>query len=162
MHPNGLLLERLFTSLDQHNHEAMAACYHPQATFRDIAFELRGQRQIHAMWHMICQPDGHDSDIRTTFAVQQVDEDTGRANVVDDYTFHETGNKVHNVITSEFRFQDGLIVEHRDNCDPRLWGKMAFGGIKGWMAGRVRWLRSRAARKLIRAFEENHPEYREA
>ncbi|TWT51799.1 hypothetical protein CA85_51690 [Allorhodopirellula solitaria] len=32
----------------------MAACYHKNATLTDIAFRLKSQTQIHAMWHMIC------------------------------------------------------------------------------------------------------------
>ena len=68
------------------DHEAMASCYHSSATFEDIAFDLRGVRQIHAMWHMICE-----RDIRVTFEVLDADEHNGRVNVVDDYTFSSTG-----------------------------------------------------------------------
>ena len=55
MHTNAILLQRLFTSLDQHDHRSMADCYHTEARFTDIAFDLRGENKIHAMWHMICQ-----------------------------------------------------------------------------------------------------------
>ena len=43
MHANEILLRRLFDALDRHDHAAMAACYQPDATFRDIAFDLRGR-----------------------------------------------------------------------------------------------------------------------
>jgi len=52
MHSNATLLHKLFTSLDNHDHKEMSACYHPDATFSDIAFNLKGRKQIHAMWHM--------------------------------------------------------------------------------------------------------------
>ena len=65
MHTNGVLLQRLFTALDDHDHRTMAGCYHPAATFRDIAFDLAGESEIRAMWHMICE----NTDIRATFEV---------------------------------------------------------------------------------------------
>lgn len=46
--------------------EEPAACYHPDATFEDIAFPLRGKKQIHGMWHMIAETDlvgGRGSDL---------------------------------------------------------------------------------------------------
>jgi hypothetical protein len=55
MHANVVLLQKLFTSLNEHNHQAMADCYHAEAAFRDIAFDLRSKEQIHAMWQMICE-----------------------------------------------------------------------------------------------------------
>src|SRR5690349_17236423 len=39
MHTNAVLLQQLFSSLNQHNHEAMAGCYHSKASFTDIAFD---------------------------------------------------------------------------------------------------------------------------
>ena len=53
------IAERLFDALDRHDHESMATCYSETATFHDIAFDLRGKRRIHAMWHMICEGDIH-------------------------------------------------------------------------------------------------------
>ena len=148
------LLQQLYTGLDQHNHKAMDACYHPNATFRDIAFDLNGKKQIHAMWHMIC-----DGDIRATFNIVQADEQNGTVNLVDDYTFSSTGRRVHNVIDSRLRFRDGLIIEHHDSCDPRVWAEMALGGAGGWLAGRFRVLRSFKAGEKLRAFIVKHPEY---
>ena len=151
MHPNGLLLQRLFTALDDHDHEAMAACYAPAATFRDIAFDLEGKRKIHAMWQMICE----GTDIRATFEVVNADDRQGRVALVDHYTFSDTKFKVRNVIDAQFRFQSGLIDEHRDYCDPKAWADMAFhGGIKGFIAGRFRFVRSRAAHAKLKAFVE--------
>jgi hypothetical protein len=124
------------------------------ATFRDIAFDLRGKKQIHAMWHMICE-----GDIRATCRFVEANDDAGRAVVEDDYTFSATGRKVHNVIESHFRFRDGLIVEQRDYCDARRWAAMALGGIEGRLAGWFRLLRARKAREKLQAFLNNHPQY---
>ena len=128
-HPNADLLHRLFTSLNQHDHQEMAACYHADATFRDIAFDLRGSKQIHAMWHMICE-----TDIRASFHLLEVDDRVGHVTLIDDYTFSSTGRAVHNVIDSHFRLRDGLIIEHQDLCDARVWAAMALGGVSGFMA----------------------------
>lgn len=155
-HPNAVTLQRLFTALDQHDHATMAACYHPRATFRDIAFDLRGKREIHAMWHMACQ-----TDIRTTFEVLQADERRGHARVVDVYTFgRNPGRRVTNVIDSRFLFDaDGLIVEQRDSCDARAWARAALGGPLGFVAGRSGLLRSLVAKLTLAAFLRRHPEY---
>jgi hypothetical protein len=151
---NAAVLERLFNGLNRHDHETMARCYHSEAIFKDIAFELRGQKQIHAMWHMICE-----RDIRVTFELINVDGDIGRAKVVDDYTFSSTGRRVHNVIESRFCFQNGVIIKHDDVCDARVWAAMALGDVSGFLAGRCRFLRSVKARAKLRAFIAIHPEY---
>ena len=157
MHPNAALLQRLFRALDRHDHQTMASCYHPDATFRDIAFDLRGKRQIHSMWHMICE-----GDIRTSFKIDEVDDRTAFVTVVDDYTFRAKGRKVHNVIQSRFRFKDGSIVEQQDSCDTRKWASMAIGGVGGFLAGRISLLRVAKARRTLDTFIETHPQYRES
>ena len=156
LHPNYFLLQRLFTALDQHNHATMGSCYHAEATFHDIAFNLERRQRIQSMWHMICE----GTDIRAEFEVVHANEQEGRVNLVDDYTFTDTGRHVHNVIDSRFRFRDGLIAEHRDLCDAHAWGAMALGGVGGFLAGRIRLLRSLKANRLLQKFIETHPEYR--
>jgi hypothetical protein len=153
MHTNVLLLQRLFTALDDHDHGAMAACYSPSATFSDIAFTLKGRGQIHEMWQMICE----NTDIRATFEVLHADAVEGRVALVDHYTYTDTARTVRNVIDSRFRFQDGVIVQHDDHCDPRAWAGMAFPtGVRGFLAGRFRIVRSFAARRKLEAFRRQH------
>jgi ketosteroid isomerase-like protein len=150
--------DRLFTALKRHDHPAMAACYAEAATFHDIAFDLRCKKHIHAMWHMICE-----GDIRATYEIVECNAQSARVNLVDDYTFRETGQPVHNRIQSRLSFENGLIVRHEDDCDPRQWAAMAFAGfpriVKGFLAGRSYWLRHRTAHKLLRTFICVHPEY---
>jgi ketosteroid isomerase-like protein len=157
MHAHSEVLTRLFTALDRHDHEAMAACYAENATFRDIAFTLEGRKRIHAMWHMIC-----DGDIKTKFKIEEVDDRTAFVTVVDDYTFRAKGRKVHNEIQSRFRFRDGSIVEQQDSCDSRKWASMAIGGLGGFLAGRIPLLRGAKARRALDAFIETHPQYKES
>jgi ketosteroid isomerase-like protein len=155
MHDSTILLQRLFTGLIQHDHQSMADCYHPEGAFAGIAFDLHGKTQIHAMWHMICE-----GDIQASFDVVSADHNMGQVSLVDDYTFTSTGRKVHNVIDSHFSFRDGRIIEHRDFCDARAWANMALGGARGFFAGRLHFLRSYKARKMLEAFIAQHPEYR--
>ena len=147
-HQNAVLLRRLFTSLQARDHAEMADCYAPAATFRDIAFDLHDRREIHAMWRMVC------TTTRVTVTIQSIEADdhAGRARIVDDYTFSDTQRRVINPIESRFRFENGRIVEQRDECDARRWGDQAFGGVKGWLAGRVRLLRARAAARKLQPY----------
>lgn len=154
MHPHETLLEKLYTCLDGKDHEGMAACYHPEAVFQDIAFTLRGKKQIHAMWHMISE-----SDLRASFTIRQVDDQSGTADLVDDYTFRDTGQHVHNVIRSEFRFRDGLIIEHLDSCDALKWGVQALGPVKGVLSSLFPGKRRAAAMEKLDKFIANHSEY---
>ena len=147
MHPHALLLRQLFTALDRRDARAIIDCYHPDATFRDIAFDLHGKSEVAAMWRMICA-----GDIRVTFDVLHADDYEGRAKIVDVYTFSETQRPVRNVIESKFKFADGLVIEHHDDCDPKKWAAMAFGGVKGFLAGRIAPLRRKAASKKLREF----------
>lgn len=139
MHSHEELLRRLFDCLNAHDHEGMAACYHEQATFRDIAFTLKGRIQIHAMWDMICSPDaaGTPSDIVVTVEDVSANHATGKARIVDDYTLRSTKRKVHNRIESSFEFRDGLIFRQIDSCDAVDWAKQAFGPGKRWIMGHI-------------------------
>jgi hypothetical protein len=149
MHANGLLLRRLFSALDVHDHPTMAECYAPAALFRDIAFDLEGKPTIHAMWQMICE----SSDLRATFEVLHADDAEGRVALVDHYTLSDTKFKVRNVIDARFRFKNGLIVQHHDHCDAKAWAAMAFhGGLRGFLAGHLRFVRSRGAEAKLKAF----------
>jgi ketosteroid isomerase-like protein len=159
MHDNRELVNRLYTALDAHDHQAMAECYAPDAHFRDIAFDLAGRERIHAMWRMICS-----GDIRASFTIIQADERAGRVALVDSYTFGASrdparpGRRVRNEIISRFTFGDGLIISHEDECDARAWATAALGsGVAGFLAGHIRWIRSCKARQKLAAFEKRHP-----
>ena len=152
MHPHETLLRSLFSALGRRDAQAMADCYHPDATFQDIAFDLRGKKDISDMWRMICS-----GDIRATVETVRADDREGYVKVVDEYTFTDTGRRVRNVIESRFRFADHLIIEQRDTCDPHAWAAMAIGGFGGFVAGRVGLLRQRKAQRKLNAFVKTHP-----
>src|SRR5262245_17771207 len=158
-HPNALLVERLFAALNRHDAGAMAECYGADATFHDIAFDLRGNRRIHNMWRMICEGE---SEIAVTVESIEANDRTGTARIVDSYQFgrssRKPGRPVVNPITSQFVFKDGRIAEQVDHCDPRKWADMAIGGPRGWLAGRIGLLRSITANLKVFWFIARHPE----
>lgn len=151
MHANAQLLNRLFNSLNDKNFEDMACCYDENAWFRDIAFHLKGRKQIRSMWQMICQ-----GDIRCTFEVIAADDSEGVVRLLDEYTFTGTGRHVRNAIESRFRFARGKIVSQSDACDSRAWAAMALGGISGYIAGRLRFVRAAKAHSKLAEFVRKH------
>jgi len=141
----------------------MAECYHVEATFKDIAFDLRGRERIHAMWRMVCA-----GDIRAAIQTVEASHASGRATLVDTYTFgaqrepFKPGRPVRNEIESRFVFRDGLILQQHDLCDARAWAAQALGGPLGFAAGRVQFLRTRNAKNKLDAFVARNSEYRQA
>lgn len=130
--PNVLLIERFYRAFDEGAGEAMAACYAPDVQFSDPVFtDLRGPR-AGAMWRMLNEGPGK---VRVELLEHQADEVSGTAHWKAHYTFIETGRPVVNDIQAEFRFKDGLIVEHRDTFNFYRWARQALGPpglLLGW------------------------------
>ena len=102
---NQALIERFYEAFDRHEGEAMAACYGPDARFQDPAFGGLHGEEPGAMWKMLT---GRADDLRVRLAEHDADETTGSAHWLADYTFTQTGRKVHNDVHARFRFADGL------------------------------------------------------
>jgi hypothetical protein len=157
MHANAALLDKLFTALREHKPLTMASCYHPKAHFRDIAFDLRGVDEIYDMWRMICRAE---TNIKVEFDEIEADDRAGRAMLVEDYQFGASklndpkSTRVTNRIESRFEFENGLIKNQIDDCDPKAWASKAMKGhpIKAFLAGRIRFVRSMGADKKLRKF----------
>ncbi|MBL7781661.1 MAG: nuclear transport factor 2 family protein [Saprospiraceae bacterium] len=130
MHPNQQLIQTFYEAFSRKDYAAMGACYHPDATFRDEAFDLHGP-EVPAMWHMLCE---RGKDLRIVFSDIVADEQRGSANWEAWYTFSKSGRKVHNVIHAEFTFKDGKIFTHRDTFPFHRWAKQALG-LPGLLLG---------------------------
>jgi ketosteroid isomerase-like protein len=132
MHPNAELITRFYTAFQQKDWQGMAACYHPNVVFNDSVFtDLRGKR-AGQMWQMLCE---RGKDLRLEFKDVSADDTTGKAHWDAYYTFSRTGRNVHNSIDASFRFQDGLIIEHRDSFNFWRWSSQALGAtglLLGW------------------------------
>lgn len=127
----------------------MAAAYHPDATFSDPVFELKGA-EVGDMWRMLCASGG---DLEVEFSDVTANDQRGSARWEARYTFTPTGRPVHNRIVASFTFDEGRITEHRDDFDLATWAKQALG-LTGLLLGRTKFMQSRikeqAATKLTR------------
>ena len=147
-----------YQAFGEGDHEAMAACYHPDVHFSDPVFEDLEGDEARAMWHMLCE---QGRDLEVTVSDIRGDDDSGSAHWEATYTFSPTGRTVHNKIDASFRFEDELIVEHIDSFDLWAWTRMALGPIgyaTGWMNLSKEKVREAGAQQLER-FLEGHPEY---
>jgi hypothetical protein len=109
----------------------MAACYAPDARFSDPVFtDLRGE-EPGAMWRMLT---GRAKDLEIKLVEHGAEGEQGSAHWLANYTFR-TGRKVHNDVRADFRFEDGLIIEHRDSFSFYAWARQALGPVGlalGW------------------------------
>ncbi len=130
MDPHAQLITSFYTAFQRRDGTTMAGCYAPDATLRDPVFRLAGWR-IGAMWQMLCD---RGKDLRLEFRDVVTDGDGGSAHWEAWYSFSATRRPVHNVITAEFRFRGGQIVEHVDQFPLYRWAGQALG-LKGWLLG---------------------------
>lgn len=131
MSDNRALIERFYEAFARRDGAAMAACYTPDATFRDPVFNLHGER-VGLMWRMLTE---RGKDLRIEHSNVVADEASGSADWQAWYGFSKTGRKVHNIIRARFRFSGGLIIEHIDDFDFWRWSRQALGPaglVLGW------------------------------
>ena len=146
---NVALIERFYGAFDEGDGETMAACYAPDVRFSDPVFpDLRGS-QAGAMWRMLTSAPG---DLRIELLEHQADEARGSAHWRARYTFTETGRAVVNDIHASFRFEDDLIVEHRDDFSFHRWARQALGPV-GLLLGWTPLVRSAVRRKAAARLE---------
>ena len=142
------LIERLYAAFDRRDGEAMAACYRPDARFRDPVFgELTGE-EAGDMWRMLTS---RAQDLR----VELLAHDDRSAHWLAHYTFTQTGRQVVNDVHATFTFgEGGRIAEHRDEFSFWTWSRQALGPMGlalGWtpiLRGKV----SSQARAGLRQF----------
>ena len=135
------VVARFYEAFARRDGEAMASCYSPDAHFSDPVFpDLRGE-EPGAMWRMLTE---RGTDLRVRLVSHTVNARSGSANWVADYTFTQTGRKVHNDVRAAFTLSDGLITHHRDEFSFSAWARQALGptGLAlGWtplVRGKVR------------------------
>lgn len=129
----------------------MQACYHPEATFSDPAFQHLDSAQVQAMWRMLCER-GTDLRVEATPAVQQPD-GTWTTRWQAWYTFSQTKRQVHNIIDARISFRDGLFLHHHDSFDLYRWTRHALGPVGtllGWTSVLQNKIREQAQQSLAR------------
>ncbi|MGI8462452.1 MAG: nuclear transport factor 2 family protein [Solirubrobacterales bacterium] len=144
------VIERFYAAFDAGDGATMAACYAPDVRFSDPVFpELRGDR-AGAMWRMLTDEPG---DLRVELHEHEADGGRGSAHWIARYTFSESGRAVVNDIQASFRFENGLIAEHRDVFDFHRWARQALGPV-GLLLGWTPIVRSAVRRKAAARLEE--------
>ena len=132
MHSNKAVIERFYTCFQQRDGDGMAACYHTDVQFSDPVFpDLRGP-DAGAMWKMLC---AGAKGFELSFSDIHADDARGSARWEARYDFSATGRRVSNLVTSAFRFKDGLIVRQQDHFSFWKWSVMALGPVGiflGW------------------------------
>ncbi len=150
MNDHAQLIDRFYRSFQELDAKGMASCYHDVVQFSDPAFpDLRGA-EAGAMWAMLCD---RAQDFSLTYRDVEADETKGRAFWEAHYVFSATGRRVHNRISAEFEFRDGLIVRHVDHFDFWRWSRMALGPaglLLGWTPFLKRKVQAQAAQNLER------------
>lgn len=150
---NEATVRRLYDALGRRDGDAMAACYAPDATFRDPAFgELRGP-EVGAMWRMLT---ARATDLTVRLDYVRADDDSASARWVAEYTFGKTGRRVRNVGEATLAMRDGLIVQHVDDFPFWRWSRQALGA-PGWLLGWTPVLRARVrkdARRQLQRFRD--------
>jgi len=144
------LIQRFSSAFARHDGSAMAECYAEGARFSDPVFtDLRGE-EPGAMWRMLT---GRAPDLEVRLVEHSADGDQGTAHWLADYTFSATGRKVHNDVRATFRFERGLISEHRDAFSFHGWARQAIGPA-GLLLGWTPMLQSRVRRTARASLDE--------
>jgi hypothetical protein len=156
MSSNKALIESFYAAFKNKDFKTMAECYHPDAYFRDEAFELKG-KQIGAMWHMLCE---RGADMVLTYSVSEAN-GLVTAHWEPKYSFSQTGRFVHNIIDAEFEFKEGKIIRHIDHFDFWRWSRQSLG-MPGLLLGWSSFLKKKVstmANKALTSFIKKHREY---
>ena len=121
--PNDELIQRFYAAFARLDGDTMAACYAPDARFSDPVFTDLRAEEPGAMWRMLT---GRAEDLEVELVEHEAGDERGSAHWLANYTF-STGRKVHNDVRADFRFQHGLIAEHRDSFSFYAWARQALG-----------------------------------
>ncbi len=138
---------RFYEAFARKDAGAMAACYHPEATFEDPAFGPLDRAGACAMWTMLL---GRSTDLTVTHRVLRASTTSAEVAWEARYTFTRTGRPVVNRIKASLTFRDGLILVHRDRFLFWAWARQAFGP-SGWLLGWTPWFQRRVRAEALRA-----------
>ena len=122
---NKALIEKFYCSFDAQDIEGMLSCYHDNIQFEDPAFGILKGERAKNMWRMLLKSS--KDGIKLKFSDIQTEGNTGSAIWIAEYNFSRTGRRVVNHVKANFIFQDGLIINHRDQFSLYNWAKQALG-----------------------------------
>jgi len=131
MHPHKALINEFYTAFAKRDSQAMAACYHGDATFKDPVFSDLTGAEIGAMWAMLCH---QAKTLEITVSDVQADTQFGQAKWTARYEYGKPPRPVYNIIKAQFEFRDGKIIRHVDRFSLWKWSRMALGPL-GFLLG---------------------------
>lgn len=151
MHPHARLVTEFYEAFSRKDAQAMARCYHAEASFSDPVFLMLRGPEVPAMWAMLV---ARAQDFSLTFRDVRADDEGGSAHWEATYLFSKTGRRVVNRIEARFAFRDGLIIRHVDRFSFWRWAAQAMGLpglLLGWFAP-LKWKVRKEARKGLDLF----------
>jgi ketosteroid isomerase-like protein len=125
MTPDEETVRRLYESVKRGDAAAATECYCDDASYRDIAFDLKGKSDIAAMWRLVCS-----RGVKVDYGNIRTEGSEVKGHWVFNYRFHDT-NPVNNPMDSTFIFRDGKILVHHDSASRWNWARQALGIPKG-------------------------------
>ena len=139
------LLHRWFDALARLDAEAMAACYHPSASFTDPLFpDLRGER-VAWRWRMLA---GGAADMRLSYDILAGDDRKATVRWRARWRLCGSGRVVSNEVRSTFTFWDGCIVRQVDEFGFWRWSRESLG-LTGLVLGWIPAVRRAAGRRAL-------------
>ncbi|GGK67059.1 hypothetical protein Sme01_09920 [Sphaerisporangium melleum] len=153
------MIRDLFDAFSRRDTDALGRCYHPDISFGDPVFlELEGRDRVVGMWRMLL---ASTSEMKVSAWDITADNHSGTARWSADYVLRRNGRRVVNEVNAQFRFEDGLIVRHRDDFDFRTWSKLALGRptgvLTGWTPALRRRVRDQARLRLDEYLRTSSP-----
>ena len=151
---NENIITQFYTAFQNKDFKTMQNAYADSAHFSDAVFINLNAKEVRAMWQMLITAS---TDLKLTFSNVKADENTGSADWVATYTFTRSGKKVINRIHAEFQFENGKIIDHKDNFSFSAWAKQALG-FSGLLLGNTKYLKNKVqqlARKNLDNFMGN-------
>ncbi len=133
------LANSFYAALAAGDGEKMANLYRPDSVFEDPVFGVLNGIDAGDMWRMLCSGA---TDLTLNHTIKSSSGDVVVTNWIAEYTFGATKRPVRNEVTATMRFQDGKIVDHRDQFDFWKWSSQALG-TPGHLLGWSPFLRAR-------------------
>ena len=143
------LLHRWFDALARLDGDALAACYHPSASFSDPLFpDLRGTR-VGWRWRMLA---AGARDMRVSYEILAGDDRKAFVRWQAQWRLAGSGRPVENRVTSTFAFWDGRIVRQIDEFGFWRWSRSSLG-LPGWLLGWIPAVRRAAGRRALQQLD---------
>jgi len=137
---NNELIEKFYSSFSNGNIKEMTECYHKNISFHDPVFGTLKRKRVLKMWEMLLSRRTKSTKI--SFTNIQTTIETGTANWTAEYIYGEKNRKIINIVSANFKFKDGKIIEHTDTFNLWKWTQQAIGTV-GYLIGWTPFMRNK-------------------